>query len=163
MDACVLVFTTLVSISSSLVCYFNINVGCWAVSNPIQAISLITTVGYFDFYYVYLIAKGIDRLKFDRDLLQVLMPTIWTTMNSLLYTGCCLIYRQGGADFYVNALWNFASVLIPLVTIQSCISTNIGAFVQKKGPKSDTQKSASTASKAAYGVSKSGNILSQSG
>ncbi|KAI8892380.1 hypothetical protein BC833DRAFT_611859 [Globomyces pollinis-pini] len=87
------------------------------------------------------------------------MPVMWTTLTYLVYTCCCLIYRQEGADFYVNALWNFASVLIPLVTIQSCISTNIGAFVEKKGPKGENYKLVNSSSRSLSISSKPTNIV----
>ncbi|KAJ2984918.1 hypothetical protein HDV02_000864, partial [Globomyces sp. JEL0801] len=79
----------------------------------------------------------------QREILQVLMPAIWTALNSLIYAVCSLIYRDGKADFYVNAIWNFTAALTPLVTIQSCISTNIGNFVRDQFDKGGNSSLAS--------------------
>ncbi|KAI8892346.1 hypothetical protein BC833DRAFT_611979 [Globomyces pollinis-pini] len=131
-DHVVLVVTTLISIGASIFCLVAPGVTCWGWSSPTLAIALMITVGYFDFYYVYLVVSKYDAKNNQREILQVLMPSIWTALNSTVYAVCSLIYRQGGADFYVNSIWNFTSVLIPLVTIQSCISTNVGAFVKNQ-------------------------------
>ncbi|KAI8892466.1 hypothetical protein BC833DRAFT_625801 [Globomyces pollinis-pini] len=131
-DYIALAFTTTFSVCASLFCLLAPGNACWAWSSPTRAIGLIVTVGYFDFYYVYLVLSKYDVKNDQREILQVLMPAIWTALNSLIYTVCSLIYRDGKADFYVNAIWNFTSVLIPLVTIQSCISINIGLYVQNQ-------------------------------
>ncbi|KAI8892465.1 hypothetical protein BC833DRAFT_653673 [Globomyces pollinis-pini] len=131
-DHFVLAFIAIVSVCASLFCLLSPGVACWAWSSPTLAIGLIVTVGYFDFYYVYLVISKYDVKNDQREILQVLMPAIWTALNSVIYAVCSLIYRDGKADFYVNAIWNFTSVLIPLVTIQSCISIKIGLYVQSQ-------------------------------
>ncbi|KAI8894396.1 hypothetical protein BC833DRAFT_223130 [Globomyces pollinis-pini] len=129
-DHAVLIFTTLIAVGASLFCLLAPGITCWGWSSPTLAISLLTTVGYFDFYYVYLIVRKFDNKHNQSTILQVLMPAIWTALNSIIYSICSLMYREGRAGFYSNSIWNFTSVLIPLVTIQSCISTNVGAFIQ---------------------------------
>ncbi|KAI8892822.1 hypothetical protein BC833DRAFT_662107 [Globomyces pollinis-pini] len=142
-DHFVLAFTAIVSVCASLFCLLSPGIACWAWSSPTLAIALIVTVGYFDFYYVYLVTSRYVGKNNQREILQVLMPAIWTALNSLIYAVCSLIYRDGKADFYVNAIWNFTAALTPLVTIQSCISTNIGNFVRDQFDKGGNSSLAS--------------------
>ncbi|KAI8893383.1 hypothetical protein BC833DRAFT_608573 [Globomyces pollinis-pini] len=135
-DIGMLTFVASVSVLASSVCLLGNAGSCWVYSNPIQCVSLFFTIAYFDLYYVYSVMNKYNQEKSSRNRLQVLLPVFWTVMHSTFYMFGSMAFNYNFSNFYTNALWNFSSVMIPIVTLESNISTNVSSFVLSMHDKS---------------------------
>lgn len=127
-DLIMLILISVITVAASVLCVVGIH-NCWVYSGLTVSLAILLTVAYFDFYYCYCVFKSVHGKFAVRRALQAMMPSVWTSMTALAYVYGSTVYSIGVARFYSNAIWNFASVLLPLVTIQSNISTNVGGFL----------------------------------
>ncbi|KAI8894106.1 hypothetical protein BC833DRAFT_606091 [Globomyces pollinis-pini] len=129
-DMAMLILVASVSTLACSVCLFGDAGTCWVWSNPIQGVSLVLTIGYFDIYYVLSVLNLYRQRKTTSQIVQVLFPAFWTIVHSSLYIFGALAFSFAFSNFYTNTLWNFSSVMIPIVTMQSNISANVSTFVE---------------------------------
>ncbi|KAJ3254301.1 MCM DNA helicase complex subunit [Boothiomyces macroporosus] len=69
--------------------------------------------------------------KLTRAELTILLPLVWTVSTALMYISGTEMYASNEANFYSNAYWNLASVIYPIVSIQSCVSAEIANYYQR--------------------------------
>ncbi|KAI8892514.1 hypothetical protein BC833DRAFT_611443 [Globomyces pollinis-pini] len=143
-DEIMLVLLCIFSTIGNLACIIDIN-GCWAIASNIILVSLVLSFLYFDIYYCYKVITlyGSQSSTFSKQILVVL-PVWWTVSNTFVYGYGSVVYGMGKADFYTNALWNLACLLVPVVAIQSNIATNVGSFVKESSIGGKTGKPSST-------------------
>ncbi|KAI8893515.1 hypothetical protein BC833DRAFT_608128, partial [Globomyces pollinis-pini] len=103
---------------------------CWAYGDLLTSLSLLLGVLYFDFYYCLKIFKLYNAKGNYNGLIELLIPCIWTSSTSLIVFAGVIAYTMDRGNFFTNGLWNFAVVVVPILTIQSNISSNVGRFVK---------------------------------
>jgi hypothetical protein len=100
----------------------------WEISANFLVVEQLLSCGYFDLYYVYKFTQTCRKVDQTMDwsrMGQVLVPVLWTLLNTVCYCFGTQYYAAGKGDFYSNALWNFTSVIGPICTVQSNVSSSI--------------------------------------
>ena len=108
----------------------------WSFLSCAMGVNLV----YFDLFYTYrfskLLMKNKKNLNWKR-MTPLLIPVLWTVMPAISCMVGVAVYSQGIANFYTNAYWNLASVIYPICSIQSNISSNaanvLATIKSKKG------------------------------
>ncbi|KAI8892519.1 hypothetical protein BC833DRAFT_625745 [Globomyces pollinis-pini] len=152
-DELILLILSITTTVGNVLCLLNVR-KCWAESSNTIVAALVISFVYFDIYYCLkvLAVYNNDQVS-PRKRLLVIIPAWWTISNTFVYGYGSIVYAHGMADFYTNALWNLASLLIPIVAIQSNIATNVTNFVRDQS--SSNQPTSSSLAKSASKSAKS--------
>ncbi|KAI8893865.1 hypothetical protein BC833DRAFT_568854 [Globomyces pollinis-pini] len=138
LDELILVVLACITTYGELYCVMFTDPKCWLVeSNMVFASNMLSLV-YFDVYYCVYISTMYKNQSGLKDRIKILLPCYWTLFNTLACGVGVLKFSFGSATFYSNALWNLSYMIMPLVAIQSNISTSVQSFVlsASKKPKS---------------------------
>jgi hypothetical protein len=104
----------------------------WEYTSNILTAAIFLNVIYFDIFYIYrfmqIFIKNQKKVKWN-NVLPMLLPVTWTLVSGVSYLMGSVVYSMGKANFYTNAIWNFASVVYPIVSFQSNISVASAHFL----------------------------------
>ncbi|KAI8892854.1 hypothetical protein BC833DRAFT_610456 [Globomyces pollinis-pini] len=132
LDEIMFLTVCIISTIGNIFCVLDVY-GCWSVAGEFILISLIISFLYFDIYYCFKVIclyKGDGKVEVKKQVL-VLLPVWWTIALTFAYGYGSVVYGLGIANFYTNALWNIGCMLVPVVSVQSNISTNAGNFMRE--------------------------------
>ncbi|KAJ3324157.1 hypothetical protein HDV06_000698 [Boothiomyces sp. JEL0866] len=105
----------------------------WDIASNCISAEIWINFLYFDCYYLFRVIQVLLRgNKFTRAELTILLPLVWTSSTALMYISGTEMYSANQANFYSNAYWNLASVIYPIVAVQSCVSAEISNYYQKQ-------------------------------
>ncbi|KAJ3249891.1 hypothetical protein HK103_004299, partial [Boothiomyces macroporosus] len=123
----------------------NVPTDIWSINSNIIACEIIINLVYFDGYYLFKVIRTMLRgEKFTRSELAIFLPLIWTMSGALMYISGTEMYVGNAANFYSNAYWNLASVIYPILSVQSCVSTEMAKYYEST--KAKTVKNINTKS-----------------
>ncbi|KAJ3310162.1 hypothetical protein HDV04_005356 [Boothiomyces sp. JEL0838] len=104
----------------------------WDIASNCISAEIWINLLYFDCYYLFRVIQVLLRGdKLTRAELTILLPLVWTVSTALMYISGTEMYASNEANFYSNAYWNLASVIYPIVSIQSCVSAEIANYYQR--------------------------------
>ncbi|KAJ3311586.1 hypothetical protein HDV04_003964, partial [Boothiomyces sp. JEL0838] len=112
----------------------------WNIASNCISAEIWVNLLYFDCYYLFRVIQVLLRgNKLTRAELTILLPLVWTISTALMYISGTEMYSADKATFYSNAYWNLASVIYPIVSVQSCVSAEIANYYQKKSSKNGSK------------------------
>ncbi|KAI8894371.1 hypothetical protein BC833DRAFT_224079 [Globomyces pollinis-pini] len=99
---------------------------CWPIEgNFVFATGIISSL-YFDIYAMFKLYRIIATSN-DIPLaagLRLVAPIIWTLTLIILNFYGSFTYQSGYATFFSNCMWNVASVIYPIICLQTNVSTS---------------------------------------
>lgn len=98
----------------------------WSITCNVLVTGSVLNFLYNDVFYCFKFARMCLKNNGSvtgSEAAQVFIPVAWTVLCSLGYLIPTELYAYGMASFASNAIWNFVSVIEPLVNVQSAIST----------------------------------------
>ncbi|KAJ2988959.1 hypothetical protein HDV02_005255 [Globomyces sp. JEL0801] len=122
-------------------CVMFTDIKCWVVGSNMVLISNIISLIYFDIYYCVYVALAYKHQSTIKERAKILLPCFWTIFNLTVYGIGVLTYSFGMGNFYTNAYWNLSCMIIPLLAIQSNISTSVQSFVRTASVKPKSHSS----------------------